>query len=123
MARSRESLDKALSEIPALKAEFDTDLRVLGSGDSLNSSLERAGRVSDFFELALLMCRDALVREESCGGHFREEHQTDDGEALRDDDNFAHVSAWEWTGDASAPTEHRESLEFQYVELTQRSYK
>lgn len=79
--------------------------------------------MADFFELAELMCRDALTREESCGGHFREESQTPDGEAQRDDDNFAHVSAWEWTGDPGSPIEHREQLEFNEVELTQRSYK
>ncbi len=123
MARNRSGLEKALSEIPALREEFEKDVRVLGSADTLNSSLEKAGRVADFFELAELMCKDALVREESCGGHFREEHQTEDGEALRDDDDFAHVSAWEWSGNASAPTEHREVLEFEYVELSQRSYK
>jgi succinate dehydrogenase / fumarate reductase, flavoprotein subunit len=123
MARTREGLEKALAEIPALREEFETDLRVLGSADSLNSSLEKAGRVADFFELAELMCKDALVREESCGGHFRAEHQTDEGEALRDDENFAHVTAWEWTGDPGNAIEHREPLDFQYVELTQRSYK
>jgi succinate dehydrogenase / fumarate reductase, flavoprotein subunit len=123
MERTREGLEKALAEIPALREEFETDLRVLGSADSLNSSLEKAGRVADFFELAELMCKDALVREESCGGHFRAEHQTDEGEALRDDENFAHVTAWEWTGDPGNAIEHREPLDFQYVELTQRSYK
>lgn len=123
MERTREGLEKALSEIPALREEFYADVRVLGSGDTLNSSLEKAGRVADFFELGELMCRDALVREESCGGHFRAEHQTDDGEAQRDDDNFAHVTAWEWTGSPSAPTEHREKLEFSVLELAQRSYK
>jgi succinate dehydrogenase / fumarate reductase, flavoprotein subunit len=123
MERTQQGLEKALSEIPALRAEYETDVRVLGSSDSLNSSLEKAQRVADFFELAELMCRDALVREESCGGHFRAEHQTEDGEARRDDENFAHVTAWEWTGDASAPNEHREPLEFQYVALSQRSYK
>jgi succinate dehydrogenase / fumarate reductase, flavoprotein subunit len=123
MSRNRAGLEKALSDIPALRHEFETDLRVLGSADNLNSSLERAGRVADFFELAELMCRDALVREESCGGHFREEHQTEDGEAKRDDDRFAHVSAWAWTGEPGNPTEHREPLEFNEVALTQRSYK
>ncbi len=123
MERTAEGLQKALSEIPALRTEFEEDLRVLGSAESLNTSLEKAGRVADFFELAELMCRDALVREESCGGHFRAEHQTEEGEALRDDENFAHVAAWEWTGDSANPTEHREQLEFEYVELTQRSYK
>lgn len=123
MERTREGLEKALSEIPALREEFYADVRILGSGDTLNSSLEKAGRVADFFELGELMCRDALNREESCGGHFRAEHQTDDGEAQRDDDNFAYVSAWEWTGSPSAPTEHREKLEFSVLELAQRSYK
>jgi len=123
MARTREGLEKALSEIPALRAEFETDLRVLGSGDTLNSSLEKAGRVADFFDLAELMCRDALEREESCGGHFREEYQTDEGEALRNDDDFAHVTAWAWSGNPSAPTEHREQLTYETVQLATRSYK
>jgi succinate dehydrogenase / fumarate reductase, flavoprotein subunit len=123
MGRNRPGLEKALSEIPALKEEFDRDVRVLGSGDTINSSLEKAGRVEDFFELAELMCRDALTREESCGGHFREEHQTDEGEAQRDDENFAHVTAWEWTGDPSTPTEHREPLVYEHVQLSTRSYK
>jgi succinate dehydrogenase / fumarate reductase, flavoprotein subunit len=123
MERTQQGLEKALSEIPALREEFDTDLRVLGSADSLNSSLEKAQRVADFFELAELMCRDALVREESCGGHFRAEYQTDDGEAQRDDENFTHVSAWEWTGHPGAATEHREPLQFAHVKLAQRSYK
>jgi succinate dehydrogenase / fumarate reductase flavoprotein subunit len=123
MSRSRESLEKALSEIPALRAEFHADVRVLGDDQSLNESLENAGRVEDFFELAELMCRDALYRDESCGGHFREDHQTEDGEALRDDQNFSHVAAWEFNGVGREPTLHTEPLEFKYVELTQRSYK
>jgi succinate dehydrogenase / fumarate reductase flavoprotein subunit len=123
MARSRESLEKALSEIPALRDEFYRDLRVLGSAETLNQSLEKAGRVADFFELAELMCRDALHREESCGGHFRVEHQTEDGEALRDDDNFAYVGAWEFTGDTANPALHKEPLVFENVHLAQRSYK
>ncbi|MCU1487203.1 MAG: sdhA, partial [Actinomycetia bacterium] len=123
MARSRESLQKALSEIPALKEEFYRDLRVLGSADTLNQSLEKAGRVADFFELAELMCIDALHREESCGGHFRVEHQTEDGEALRDDENFAYAGAWEFTGDTGNPALHKEPLVFEYVHLAQRSYK
>jgi succinate dehydrogenase / fumarate reductase flavoprotein subunit len=93
MDRNRVGLEKALSEIPALHAEFKQDLRVTGDGHSLNQTLEKAARVDDFFELGLLMCKDALVREESCGGHFRSEYQTDDGEALRNDDDFAHVTA------------------------------
>ena len=123
MSRTAEGLAGAARDIAALREEFRRDVRVPGSADSLNSSLEKAQRVDDFFELAELMCRDALVREESCGGHFREEHQTEDGEAKRDDANFAHVTAWEWTGDPSAPTEHREELEFTAVKLAQRSYK
>jgi succinate dehydrogenase / fumarate reductase, flavoprotein subunit len=123
MERTREGLEKALSEIPTLRAEFEANVRVPGSADTLNSSLEKAGRVADFFELAELMCRDALVREESCGGHFRAEYQTEDGEALRNDDEFAHVTAWEWTGDSANPIEHREQLEYEYVKLATRSYK
>jgi succinate dehydrogenase / fumarate reductase flavoprotein subunit len=123
MARSEASLTKAISEIPALREEFHKDVRVLGNGESLNQSLERVQRVDDFFELGELMCRDALHREESCGGHFRVEHQTDDGEAQRDDDNFAYVGAWEWGGTPSAPNLHKEPLTFESVALAQRSYK
>ncbi len=123
LARSREGLEKALSEIPALREEFYRDVRVLGSAATFNQSLEKAGRVADFFELAELMCRDALDREESCGGHFRVEHQTPEGEALRDDEGFRHVSAWEWNGDGAPQTKHREELDFEYVKLAQRSYK
>jgi len=123
MARSQASLEKALSEIPALRAEFEKDVRVLGSDESLNQSLEKVGRVADFFELAELMCKDALHREESCGGHFRVEHHTEDGEAQRDDDNFAYVGAWEFTGDTANPTLHKEPLVFENVHLAQRSYK
>ncbi len=122
MARNRSGLEKALAEIPALREEFWKDVRVLG-GPALNQSLEKAARVADFFELAELMVRDALHREESAGGHFREESQTEDGEALRDDAHFAYVGAWEWTGKGNAPALHREPLEFEYVKLTQRSYK
>ncbi len=123
MERSQQGLEKALSEIPALYEEFQKDLRVTGDGDSLNQTLEKAGRVDDFFQLATLMCRDALDREESCGGHFRVEHQTDEGEALRDDDKFAHVSAWEWTGDPTEPNLHKEDLAYEVVKLQTRSYK
>ncbi|MCY3862052.1 MAG: fumarate reductase/succinate dehydrogenase flavoprotein subunit [bacterium] len=123
MARNKTGLEKALSEIPALREEYHRNVRVLGSADTLNQSLEKAGRVADLFELAELMARDALTREESCGGHFREEHQTEEGEAMRDDENFTHVAAWEWNGEGSPPTRHREELEFENVELTQRSYK
>ncbi|MDG2427453.1 MAG: fumarate reductase/succinate dehydrogenase flavoprotein subunit [Acidimicrobiales bacterium] len=123
MARSKVGLEKALSEIPTLREEFQTNVRVLGSAKTLNQSLEKAGRVADFFELAELMARDALEREESAGGHFREEHQTDDGEAQRDDENFSHVAAWEWNGVGTAQTRHREELTFENVALSQRSYK
>ena len=123
MSRSEASLQKALSDIPALHEEFRADARVLGSSESLNQSLERAGRVDDFFELAQVMCHDALRREESCGGHFREEFQTEDGEALRDDERFAHVAAWEWTGDPAKPEANIEELIFENVKLSTRSYK
>ena len=116
-------MEKALTEIPALRDEFHRDVRVLGSAETLNQSLEKAGRVADFFDLAELMARDALERRESCGGHFREEHQTAEGEAQRDDENFAHVAAWEWNGDGTAQTRHREELVFENVALAQRSYK
>ncbi len=122
MARNRSGLEKALAEIPALREEFWKDVRVLG-GPALNQSLEKAARVADFFELGELTVRDALHREESAGGHFREESQTEDGEALRDDEHFAYAAAWEWTGKGNEPALHREPLEFEYVKLTQRSYK
>jgi len=123
MDRNEVGLQKALSVIPALHEEFKSDLRVLGSNESLNQTLERAGRVDDFFELAQVMCVDALDREESCGGHFREEHQNEEGEARRDDENFAYVAAWVWTGDPGNPGLIKEHLEFENVELTTRSYK
>jgi succinate dehydrogenase / fumarate reductase flavoprotein subunit len=123
MERTKEGLEKALSELPALYEEFKTDLRVTGGGDSVNQTLEKAGRVDDFFELGMLMCRDALERRESCGGHFRAEYQEEDGEAKRDDEHFAHVAAWEWTGDPMAPTRHQEELEYEVVHFQTRSYK
>jgi succinate dehydrogenase / fumarate reductase flavoprotein subunit len=123
MERTKEGLEKALSELPALYAEFKTDLRVTGGGDSVNQTLEKAGRVDDFFELGMLMCRDALERRESCGGHFRAEYQEVDGEAKRDDEHFAHVAAWEWTGDPMAPARHEEQLEYELVHFQTRSYK
>ena len=123
MERDKNGLEKALSEIPALREEFQKDVRVLGSGDNLNSSLEKVGRVADFFELAELKARDSLEREESCGGHFRTESQTPEGEALRDDEHFAHVAAWEWGGASDSAILHKEQLEFENVPLTQRSYK
>jgi succinate dehydrogenase / fumarate reductase flavoprotein subunit len=123
MERTEEGLKKALELLPALYKEFQTDLRVTGEGDSLNQTLEKAGRVDDFFQLGMLMCRDALDRNESCGGHFRSEYQTDDGEALRDDENYCHVSAWEWGGDPMTPNLNVEPLEFETVHLATRSYK
>jgi succinate dehydrogenase / fumarate reductase flavoprotein subunit len=123
MERTEQGLEKALSEIPALYEEFKKDLRVTGSGENMNQTLEKAGRVDDFFQLGMLMCHDALDRKESCGGHFRAEFQTDDGEALRDDDNYCHVSAWEWGGDPMKPNLNVEKLEFEEVHLATRSYK
>jgi succinate dehydrogenase / fumarate reductase flavoprotein subunit len=123
MARNEAGLKTALEKIPALRAEYWRDVNVLGTGGELNQSLEKAGRVADFLELGELMCRDALERRESCGGHFREEYQTPEGEALRDDERFAHVAAWEYKGDDTPPVRHQEPLEFEYVHLTQRSYK
>ncbi|MEE2767987.1 MAG: fumarate reductase/succinate dehydrogenase flavoprotein subunit [Actinomycetota bacterium] len=123
MSRNRTGLEKALSEITALKNEFNTDVRILGSADTLNASLEKAGRVADFFELAELMARDALEREESCGGHFREEHQTKEGEAQRDDKNFTHVAAWSWEGPDTVQARHKEELIFENVTPAQRNYK
>ncbi len=122
MERDRAGLEKAVQAIPALREEFHHSVKVLGSGDTVNQSLEKAGRVADFFELGELMCRDALAREESAGGHFRTESQTPEGEAKRDDENFSYVAAWEY-GNGSAPTVHKEPLEFENVKLTQRSYK
>lgn len=123
MERTEAGLEKALGEIPALYEEFKKDLRVTGGTDGLNQTLEKAGRVEDFFELGMLMCRDALDRKESCGGHFRAEYQTEEGEALRDDDNFAHVAAWENTGDPMAPNRHVEDLIYEEVHFQTRSYK
>jgi succinate dehydrogenase / fumarate reductase flavoprotein subunit len=123
MERTRPGLEKAISEIPALYEEFKKDLRVLGGDTSTNQSLERAARVDDFFQLGLLMCEDALQREESCGGHFRAEHQTEEGEAQRNDDAFAFVGAWEHNGEMQPGTLHKEPLVFENVKLTQRSYK
>ncbi|HEX5905861.1 MAG TPA: fumarate reductase/succinate dehydrogenase flavoprotein subunit [Propionibacteriaceae bacterium] len=123
MERSEEGLRKALTRIRELKKEYWSDVRVLGTNEELNQALERAGRVADFFELGELMCIDALVRRESCGGHFRVESQTPDGEALRKDDEFAYVSAWEFGGDDRRPILHKEPLVYEYVEMKQRSYK
>ena len=123
MARTRAGLEKALQEIPKLREEFWADVHVPGSGESLNQALERAGRVADFIELGELMCRDALAREESCGGHFREEHQYPDGECKRDDEKFGHVAAWEFQGEGQAPLRNIEPLNYEHVKMSVRSYK
>jgi len=123
MARNEVGLKKALSLIPALREEFWKNVRVLGANEEFNQSLEKAGRVADFFELAELMCRDALQRNESCGGHFREEFQTPEGEALRDDANFCYAAAWEYQGEGQTPALSKEPLTFNYVKPSQRSYK
>jgi len=123
MARNASGLRKALERLPALRHEFWENVTVPGSGSELNQSLEHAGRVGDFLELAELICLDALQREESCGGHFRTEHQTPDGEARRDDDRFAYVAAWEYGGASAPPILHREPLVFENVQLSTRSYK
>jgi succinate dehydrogenase / fumarate reductase flavoprotein subunit len=123
MARTRAGLEQALREIPALREEFWANLNVPGSGDTLNQSLERAGRVADFLELGELMCRDALEREESCGGHFREEHQYPDGECKRDDVNFAHAAAWEYAGPDRPAKRNIEPLQYEFVHMSTRNYK
>ncbi|RIK17653.1 MAG: fumarate reductase/succinate dehydrogenase flavoprotein subunit [Acidobacteria bacterium] len=123
MERTDAGLREAIEEIRALRQDFWSNLRVLGTAEGLNQSLEKAGRVADFLELGELMCIDALHRRESCGGHFRAESQTEDGEALRHDDEFAYVAAWEWGGDGGTPVLHKEDLTFTAIELKQRSYK
>jgi succinate dehydrogenase / fumarate reductase flavoprotein subunit len=123
MERTEEGLRKALDRIRELRAEFWSDVKVPGENEELNQALEKAGRIADFFELAELMCVDALHRTESCGGHFRAESQTPEGEALRDDENFAYVAAWEYTGTGEAPVLHKENLEYENVKMVQRSYK
>ena len=123
MTRSAEGLRTALDLIPKLRAEFWRDVMVPGDGADLNQTLEHAGRVADFLELGELMCRDALEREESCGGHFRLEHQTPDGEARRDDERFAYVAAWEFAGEGKPPILNKEPLVYENIKLSQRSYK
>ena len=123
MARNAAGLNLAIGKIDALREEYWASVNVPGSGDELNQSLETAGRVADLIELGSLMCRDALAREESCGGHYREEHQTPEGEARRDDDNFSYVAAWQWEGDRKVQTLVKEPLTFDYVHPSQRSYK
>jgi len=123
MARDATGLRKAIELIPQLREEFWRDVTIPGRGTELNQTLEHAGRVADFLELGELMCRDALHREESCGGHFRTEHQTPDGEALRDDEHFAYVAAWEYAGDGKEPVLNKEPLVYENIKLSQRSYK
>ncbi len=123
MARNASGLKHALEKIPELREEFWQNVNVPGSAEELNQSLEKAGRVADFLELGELMCLDALEREESCGGHFREEYQTEDGEAKRDDERFCHVAVWEHAGEGRRPVRHVEPLQFEFVHLAQRSYK
>jgi succinate dehydrogenase / fumarate reductase flavoprotein subunit len=127
MSRNEGGLRKALERIPELRKEFWSNVKVTGTGEELNQQLEKANRVADFLEFGELMMLDALVREESCGGHFREEHQTADGEAERDDENFSYVAAWEYAGetddhDMAGPVLHKEDLVFEHVHLAQRSY-
>jgi succinate dehydrogenase / fumarate reductase flavoprotein subunit len=123
MARSKETLEENLKKIPALREEFWKNVKVTGTGAELNQDLENAGRTADFLEFGELLCRDAHHREESCGGHFRLEHQYEDGEAKRDDENFCYVGAWEYKGDKAVPELHKEPLKFDNVHLAVRSYK
>jgi succinate dehydrogenase / fumarate reductase flavoprotein subunit len=123
MARDRAGLSEAITDIPAIRDEFWRNVTVPGTDKDFNQALEIAGRVADFLELGELMCIDALHREESCGGHFRIEYQTPDGEALRDDEDFAYAAAWEYRGASHTPVLHKEPLSFEYVKLAQRSYK
>ena len=123
MARNEKGLTKAIGDIQDLRDDFNSNLLVPGSSDDLNAELERAGRVRDFLDFGELLCRDALERNESCGGHFREEHQTEEGEAVRDDENFAHAAVWGFEGDGKTPTRHQEKLTYDNVKLAVRSYK
>ncbi len=123
MARTDAGLKEALKKIPELRDRFWKEVKIPGSGDDFNQTLERAGRVADFLEFGELLCFDALKREESCGGHFREEHQTPEGEALRHDDIFSYVAAWQFNGVGQEPTLHKEELKYEEVHLAQRSYK
>ena len=123
MARNAKGLEEAIGQIRELREEYWSDVKVLGGADELNQALEKAGRVADFFELAELLCRDALERNESCGGHFREEYQTPDGEAQRNDAEYSYAAAWEYRGPDSPAVLHKEPLEFEYVHPSQRSYK
>ena len=122
MSRNDKGLKELLAQIPQLREEFWKNVNVTGSGAEFNMTLERAGRVADYLEFAQLLAKDARERRESCGGHFREEYQTEDGEAKRDDNNFSHVAAWEFTGTEGEPILHKEPLEFENVHVAQRSY-
>ncbi|MCO5258417.1 MAG: fumarate reductase/succinate dehydrogenase flavoprotein subunit, partial [Lentimicrobium sp.] len=123
MGRNEAGLKKAIVEIAKLREEFWKDVKITGGMNEINPELEKAGRVADFLELGELMARDALIRNESCGGHFREEYQTPEGEALRDDQNLMYVSAWEFTGDNTEPRLNKEALDYEFVEVKQRNYK
>jgi succinate dehydrogenase / fumarate reductase flavoprotein subunit len=123
MGRNKTRLQQALKEIPQIREEFWKNVKVVGAANDLNAELERAGRVADFLELGELLALDALHREESCGGHFREEHQTEEGEALRNDKKFSYVAAWEFAGVGTKPVLNKEPLKFEYVKPSQRSYK
>jgi succinate dehydrogenase / fumarate reductase flavoprotein subunit len=123
MSRTKESLEKAIKEIRQLKQDFWNDVYIPGSEDDLNPELEKALRVADFLVIGELMAIDALHREESCGGHFREEHQTEDGEALRHDDRFAYVGCWEYKGEDKEPVLYKEPLNYEFIQLQQRNYK
>ena len=122
MARDKAGLEGAIRDLQALRADFWKNIRVVGSGDQLAPELERAGRVADFLDFGIMMCLDALHRDESCGGHFRTEYQ-DGGEAKRNDDQFAHVAVWAWQGDGQLPARHTEPLVYEDVQFTTRSYK
>jgi succinate dehydrogenase / fumarate reductase, flavoprotein subunit len=123
MSRNEQGLKKAIEEIKKIREEFWQNVNVAGENEELNQSLEKAGRVADFLELGELMALDAMHRRESCGGHFREESQTDENEAKRDDENFTYVAAWEFKGVNAPPEMHKETLDFEYVQPSQRSYK
>ena len=123
MARNKEDLESALSKLPEIREKFWEKVYIPGSGHDLNQSLEKAGRVADFLEFGEIMIHDALTREESCGCHLREEYQTEENEAKRDDENFSHVSVWEYKGDGVKPEMHKEELTFENVTPSQRSYK
>jgi len=123
MARNKEGLQNAIEKIRAVKKEFWSNVRIPGSNDGMNIELEKANRLADFIEIGELMALDALNREESCGGHFREEHQTEEGEALRHDDQYAYVSCWEYKGEDQEPEMHKEELKYEEIQLVQRNYK